>query len=643
MTKDQKISTKGDHTVKVLILALALLLLGAFIANRVHTSGGFVKIRDISFVTIDGAQMRALLYVPNSATPSAPAPVVISCHGYNNTAEVQDLNCVELSKRGFIVMSIDAYGHGQSDFPDERINPVTADIGTYAALQYAGSLPYADKTKVGMVGHSMGGSTIQAGAARAWQARQSDPDIVVPIAVLPTSQAFSVDASTGNALLAPWPVNLGSIYGQFDEWALSMWGTVKGSDLNTTPIAKAGMGFLNFDYDTYYEFGNPASIDRAAAIRAAKNGAFRVVYQPPHDHPVIHFSSEAVGDVVDFFEITLNNGQSPVPSSQKSWFGKQLGTGFSLIAFFVFITAFGLLLLKSRYFSAIVQPEPNGLTAITDGKSRFRYWLIFIIGLLPAPLLYNWAVGYSIDILALGRAVPILMPASPAFPLPCVNGIFVLNFLTGIITAALYLIIFFAFAKKAGCTTGNMGLKLPGKLILRAALLAVCVFAAGYFLLALCDYFFKTDFRFFTLSIKTLTAAKWSIYLRYLPSFLFFFLISAVSQNTFTRINGSKEWVNTLLIVFASFGGLLVLHLIDYIALMNTGVKVFQFIPGTENVTAALAGVLLWGLLFILPVAAVISRIFFKKTGSIWVGGFINALVVTLFAMSNTVVAARVL
>ena len=60
-------------------------------------------------------------------------------------------------------------------------------------------------------------------------------------------------------------------------------------------------------------------------------------------------------------------------------------------------------------------------------------------------------------------------------------------------------------------------------------------------------------------------------------------------------------------------------------------------------VVPALAGVLLWGLLFILPVAAILSRLYFKKTGSIWAGGFINALVVTLYAISNTVVSAYVL
>jgi pimeloyl-ACP methyl ester carboxylesterase len=632
---------KNDRVVRVMIMALVMILAGAVIAKIAHTSAGFVKIHDIKYVTEDGAEMRALLYVPKSAGAANPAPVVVSCHGYNNTAEVQDLNCVELSKRGFIVMAIDAYGHGGSSFPDERINPVSSDMGTYAALQYIGTLPYADASRVGMVGHSMGGSTIQAGAAKAWQLRESNPTIVVPTAVLPTSQSFALDGD-GNALLAPWPINLGSVYGQFDEWALSMWGTVKGSDLNTSAIAKAGMGFNDFEYDTYYAYGEKVPMDRAAAVNAAKRGQLRVVYQPRHDHPMIHMSGRAVGNVVDFFDITLTEGK--LPSAPQSWFFKQLGTGISMIAFFVFITALGLLLLRTSYFGTIKQAEPRGLTTVTDPRSRLRYIIIFIIGLLPAPLLYNWAVGYSIDILASGRAVKILMPAGPIFPLPCVNGIFVLNFLTGIITVALYLFVFKVFAKKAGCTFENMGIKLSGTGVFRAAVLAVCVFAAGYFMLSFCDYFFKTDFRFFTLSLKTLTPSKWAIFFRYLPSFLFFFLVNAMAQNTFTRINNQKEGINLVLIILASFGGLLVLHMIDYIALMNAGAKVFQFIPFTDGkITAALAGVLLWGLLFILPAAAIISRIFFRATGSIWAGAFINALVVTLFAMSNTVVAARVI
>lgn len=139
--------------------------------------------------------------------------------------------------------------------------------------------------------------------------------------------------------------------------------------------------------------------------------------------------------------------------------------------------------------------------------------------------------------------------------MPCVNGIFLLNIVTGLIALALYLAVFFTVSRKLGCTGGKHGFRLPGKQIFKAALLAVAVFSAGYLLLVLCEQFFGVDFRFFTLSIKTLTAAKWPIYLRYLPSFLIFFLITSMTLNTFTRVNNYKEWVNVLLITFSSFGG----------------------------------------------------------------------------------------
>ena len=45
---------------------------------------------------------------------------------------------------------------------------------------------------------------------------------------------------------------------------------------------------------------------------------------------MMHFSAEAVGDVVDFFDITLTGGTG-TPASEQTWFIKQLGTGLAMI------------------------------------------------------------------------------------------------------------------------------------------------------------------------------------------------------------------------------------------------------------------------------------------------------------------------
>jgi dienelactone hydrolase len=138
--------------------------------------------------------MCALLYVPDSASVEDPAPAIVSMHGYNNTREVQDLNAVELSRRGYVVIAIDAYDHGGSSFADPRINKgIAPDMGTYAALQYLGTLPYVDKKRIGMVGHSLGGASLQIGAVRAFVKHEKDPAIIVPKALVPTENAFLVD------------------------------------------------------------------------------------------------------------------------------------------------------------------------------------------------------------------------------------------------------------------------------------------------------------------------------------------------------------------------------------------------------------------------------------------------------------------
>ena len=86
----------------------ALILIFSLLASLVHTGFGTVTVRDIQYLTGEGGLQRALLYIPDSATPQSPAPAIVACHGYNNTAEVQDINAIELSRRGYVVISIDA-------------------------------------------------------------------------------------------------------------------------------------------------------------------------------------------------------------------------------------------------------------------------------------------------------------------------------------------------------------------------------------------------------------------------------------------------------------------------------------------------------------------------------------------------------
>jgi uncharacterized protein len=630
--------------VVFLCIAVALVLLGSLGAYLVHTSGGKVKITDITYVTEDGARLNAFLYVPDSVTVENPAPAIVSSHGYNNTKEVQDINAVELSRRGYVVIAIDAYDHGNSSFPDPRINKgVAADMGTYPALQYLGTLPNVDAKRIGMVGHSMGGSTIQLGALRAYSKQEKNPAIIVPKAILPTSQAFVTDKEMTSTLLAKYPLNVGIVFGQFDEWAENMWLVPKGSDINISKKAIAGMGFPGAEYGAYYVFGQDKKLTREEAIAAAAEGKLRVLYQPKTDHPKIHFSTVAVGYILDYFDITLKGGKEALPAAEQTWPWKQFFTGLAMVGFFLFIIPFAFLMLEIPYFKTIIQPEPVAPSIITTAKDKLVYWILFIACLLPAPLLFNWAVGYPIAIKSMARAVPTVFPTNSYFQLPCVNGTVLLMLLVGAILLAIFLATYFLVMKKNNVTFANLGVKMSGGNIGKSILLALIIFVATYFLLVIADFFFMSDARFWVFSIKTLTPIKFFILLKYLPFFLFFYLIVSLLVNSFTRIRGASETTNIVLMILANITGFAILTILDYTWLFGTGIKLFPYVPFPPKMTSALAGLFVWNFLFILPIAVVFARLLFRKTGSIWLGGFVNALIVTLYSISNTVASAGII
>lgn len=636
-------------TTVLFVVSLVLILVGSMIAGMVQRDNGKVAVTDITFVTEDGAELRALLYVPDSVDPSVPVPGVVTNHGYNNTAELQGINAIELARRGLVVLSIDAYGHGKSTFPDVRINDgIVADMGAYAGLQYLGALPYVNENAIGMVGHSMGSGNIQEAAFRAFELQRSDPGIVVPHALLITSNAFLLNADKAALKYDDYPVNVGVVFGQYDQWAQGMWGVPRGSEINQSPVATVGMGFADPEFETYYRFGDRTALTRDAALKAAADDELRIIYSPAIDHPQMHFSAAASAHVLDYFDVTLMNGENPIEASNQTWFGKEVATGLALVGFFLLIPTLGLVLLRTRFFGTIVRPEPESLATAEGAKGKLSYAGLLVLSLLPAPFIYMWATGYPIAIKSSNRVVPTVFPANDMFPMPIMNGLVIFNVLAGVIALAMVgaTILLAKRARAANADAkgiGDLGVKIPGVEIAKALLLAIVVFMAAYFCLAAADFWFTTDFRFYVFSVVTLTPAKVLMFLTYLPFFAFYFILSSLAFNMTTRIRGAKEWVNVLLIVVASAGSLAVLSALDAIFLFTTGVKLFLTVPYPAGTTAALAGVLLWGLLFILPIAAVYARIFFKRTGSIWVGGFINSLVVTFFALSNTVVAAGVL
>ena len=96
------------------------------------------------------------MYIPEQASADHKLPLVIVQHGSQHNLQMQDMNMVELARRGFIVISGDAFGHGSST-PRGFVDPSMNFANMRYLLEYAcNNLDCVDMDKIGICGHSMG-------------------------------------------------------------------------------------------------------------------------------------------------------------------------------------------------------------------------------------------------------------------------------------------------------------------------------------------------------------------------------------------------------------------------------------------------------------------------------------------------------
>ena len=139
-------------------VALVLCLISSVGASIFQTDFGSITYHDMTFVTESGHELDALLLVPDNATTENPAPAIVVSHGWYNNREMQDLNYVEYARRGYVVMAISMYGHGDSGvLPDSDFwNDANNANGLYDAVKHVARLPFVDSSRIGVTGHSNG-------------------------------------------------------------------------------------------------------------------------------------------------------------------------------------------------------------------------------------------------------------------------------------------------------------------------------------------------------------------------------------------------------------------------------------------------------------------------------------------------------
>ena len=153
---------------------LAAIFIFSFAAKMFQSDFGRIKVEHI-LIDVRGAVMDGQLYYPAGTNSQDSLPAVVIAHGGGMNYGAMRGSAAEIARRGFVVLSLSAYGSSLSVMPayDESGNGVEefnllglegASAGLLDAVDYGRSLAFVDKTRIGLLGQYMGANRVVSAA-----------------------------------------------------------------------------------------------------------------------------------------------------------------------------------------------------------------------------------------------------------------------------------------------------------------------------------------------------------------------------------------------------------------------------------------------------------------------------------------------
>lgn len=593
----------------VLIVSILITLSAQLIAHAAMTNGYRVAVTNVTFENKNGLMVRGKLFQPEVASAQNPAPGVVYLHGYQNNRETSDPYAIELARRGFVVITLDALGRGNSDNQFSVSEPgYDPTYGAETAFTFLQNLPFVDPQRCGLSGHSLGGEW-------SYLAAMQNPEVK---AIGFSGFAYREDATTA------LPPNMLMIFGKYDEYRQRMTGTRDfEAEWMRSPQTQAAFGFIDPAFETTYgDF---------------TDGTARRVHMTRTTHVGESFDRGAIAEAVTWFSQSLNpDVPLTIPADQQIWRVKEVGSLVAMLAGLFSIIPAGILLLGIHPFSELAGSPPN--TYSYDKKTFKKAYLInTLLTLLFLPLVMV-IFGFHVYVLPIDRAFPMMM----------VNGVIFWFLVINIIG-------FFIFRrwvkkerptrpevnfKELGISTAEDRIRLTWSTIWRSFLLAGVLFAFIYALQAIPEAFLLIDFRYKFPYASDLTAYRWLMMLIYFPLFLVGFLQVNILLQAQLRPVPGKSWLHnvvrkSLIGFLVMLPPLLLIMAVQYIPLFTTG-----FVPFVGPGGALVGFVInIEHMLVLLAMMIPLGSFLYEATGTIYPGAILNALLVTWMFTSSSVIA----
>jgi uncharacterized protein len=580
----------------LLVIALVLMLGGSLLGSWINTGSGAATVSDVTIHGTDGYQISAYLYTPKTASAAKPAPAVLLFHGLNNQKDYMSNTALEFARRGYVVLSADMTGHGDSSGANGENGGGGPD-----ALTYLHSLAIVDKNNIGLVGMSQGGFGAVTAAANAL------PDDYSSIFYME-----SECTAPGNPDPTPC-ANLKNVAFNIGE-VTELGGMVfvgRGSQAPTSMVIQP-------------VFNTKDPIKVGQVYGSIADGTGRILYQPWEDHAGSTDSPAAIGNAIDWMGKTLAGGNGLPPSNQ-IWGWKVFGTALALLGALLFLFPMGALLLQTTTFKSLAEPMP-----VYKGLKGIGWWIGALITTALGPVLYLGVFQ--------GMFFGAWVPVSTFWPQNFTNIYMVWSVIVGVIGIALILLNHFVFTKKQGANAANYGLTTEGKgldwgKIGKSLLLAVLILLPVYLILAFVNGALRVDFRAWVVALMPMNAARFTAFLDYLVPFAIYFIPQAILFAGFLRVNNGKASLRREMIVnsIVLTLGAAVWLLIMYIPIMTGAPSIITGSGMLGPMAAGMGAIYYIPLIVLWPLVACLYTYFFRKTGRIYTGAFLTTIFIVWY------------
>ncbi len=411
----KKLSEK-QKAVRFFVCSMLVLIFCSIMIWGFQSDWGRVTVKRIYVDGPDGTPISSLTFIPKNASAQSPAPLALVFHGRSNHAHSNDTWSLELARRGYVVLSPDLQGGGESDVTVPR------DIQAVYISEYANRLDYIIRDDVNLIGYS-------AGSATALKVYSEMPDEVGSICAVfgPFMMKLAGGFSDVNADFCL----VKSTADQYD-------GDFLGDPQACLAFVEEASGISDLRVNTDYTDWNGQYLFRYSQL----DGTL---------HQTGNISGKTISAILDF-ERTINDEPVKLDPTNMVWTWQQLFSGIACVAMMFLLAALINLLMQLDFFAGAANPVPE-----KKPRRGAIAWILDILftTLIPA-FIFVHVSAYVIKWTGARTALsPILTSAN-------LNGI--MGWLIAIaLIGAVRMIITAARRKKAGYTLRLSDFALAGE------------------------------------------------------------------------------------------------------------------------------------------------------------------------------------